>query len=187
MVLLRVLLILVPVCANEPATAASPLEGSWFGERGEPGTGHLIQWLVHRRSDGTYTIEFHIYRDCSQPEIWLETGVWRFSKNLYFTMTLEVDGTPTDVDNPFYQDTYRVEGITPTEMRYTHLKSGRAYSVQRVEREFLFPGCAHIAEALSNMRIAPGIGRGGTPRPEMTGRGHAVAHSASLARPAGIT
>jgi hypothetical protein len=157
-VLLRTLLILVPVCANEPATAASPLEGSWFGERAEPGTGDLIQWLVHRRSDGTYTIEFHVYRDCNLPDIWREAGIWRFSENLYFTVTLEVAGTPTDVNNPFYQDTYRVESITPTEMRYTHLKSGRAYSVRRVEREFVFPGCAHIAKALNNIRVAPGMG-----------------------------
>jgi hypothetical protein len=115
------------------SAAAADVSGFWYGEGYQPAWHESAQWLMRLSPDGVYAVHFRRYRDCVLTVDQKETGTWRLS-DMFHTVTTAVDGVPTHHEND-----YRVDGITDTEFRITHLATGQDYVEKRVAPEFSFP------------------------------------------------
>jgi hypothetical protein len=115
-----------------PAFAAD-LAGDWYGEGYQPLWRENAQWLMHLAPDGRYAIDFRRYRGCQLMVEQKETGTWKLSDR-FRTVTTAVDGHPTRHEND-----YRIESLTATEFRITHLITGQDYVEKRVDANFRLP------------------------------------------------
>jgi hypothetical protein len=138
------LLSLLPLAA--PADAApSPteklLEGWWYGEVYQPLWRETTQELMYRSPDGTFTIEFRVYKNCRLMMADKETGRWSATDTLYHTDTETVGGRAIDQAMPKYHDDYRVDALSEDSFTYTHTGMNVRATDHRVPPDFIFPAC----------------------------------------------
>ena len=125
------------------AHAASP-EGYWYGRGYQPELRKTMEWLVIRRSDGGYAVEFRDYNNCQLKSVHVETGRWTVSGNIMTIKTLTVDGHPVP-DTPYYTDRYDILELDDDKMRIVHERTKQEWSLQRVPPDFTFPECKNVS------------------------------------------
>ena len=139
--LLFLLLLALPVIAYAEATPAQLLEGYWFGESYQPGLRETTQELMHHRADGTFDIEFRLYKNCLLTWHDKEAGRWSATERVYHTDTETVNGRKIDTGKPGYHDDYSIEKLDGDEFTYVHTKTGVRATSHRVRSDFIFPAC----------------------------------------------
>ncbi|PHS70357.1 MAG: hypothetical protein COB23_04385 [Methylophaga sp.] len=113
------------ICPNYPF---DHLVGYWKGSKTYPSEDETQQWLVDRRADGTYTIEFTFTYANGESYKSVEQGLWSYSGCLYSVIINNIDGS--DV---LYQEVYRVNSVDENKMKYTNYRTGTEFEVFRVE------------------------------------------------------
>lgn len=135
------LLLVLPGAAIADTPSAALLEGYWYGVSYQPVFREKTQELMHRRADGTFEIEFRLYKNCTLELEQKETGNWSIRRGLYHTDTLTVNGAPVDEKNPSYHDDYTIEKLDGRAFTYTHVVSHVRATDMKVDRDFIFPAC----------------------------------------------
>lgn len=122
------------------ALAQSP-DGRWYGEGFQPELRRHSQWLAHYRSDGSFRIEFRTYAACQLQSIQIEEGTWSLLNDQIQIVTSAINGQKVDASSSYFRDVYRIERLTETELRTTHIRSGQQFLTRRVDPNFGFPSC----------------------------------------------
>jgi hypothetical protein len=107
----------------------SRLVGCWLGEDFQPVMGESAKWLMNRKPDGTFKIEFQS-RDGT---VQREEGTWLDQGSNYTTVTLRIDGEPVDVNDTQFTDTYEIRSVTNGVMEYYHTRMNITFKAQKVE------------------------------------------------------
>lgn len=131
----------------KPEDAASAAQrqmliGHWYGEAPLEGGG-IRQWIVERRADGFFKVQFHLINADGTVTNQTEVGIWGASAGIYFTKTTGwLDGDrfsradPTDAS---YDDAYAIESVTADTFRMRSLAFGDTFTVKRVSETFTIP------------------------------------------------
>jgi hypothetical protein len=138
---LFLLLLALPAVAHGQSSPLQLLEGYWFGESYQPRLRETTQELMHHRADGTYEIEFRVYKNCLLTMDQKETGRWSATAQVYHTDTEAVNGRKIDAGNPDYHDDYNIETLGGDGFTYVHTKTGVRTISHRVPSDFIFPAC----------------------------------------------
>ena len=118
-------------CSTTPTTSLEPsrlLIGCWEGKDYQPVLGQSAKWLMQRRSDGTFDIEFRAQGQPPQRE----TGRWRVEGTTYTTVTLTIDDEPVDVRDPQFTDVYQLKDLSANSMTYFHSKMNMTFQSIKV-------------------------------------------------------
>jgi len=134
-------LLLATSAGAAPSPTEKLLEGWWYGEAYQPIWHETTQELMHRRPDGTFEIEFRLYRNCRLVRAQKETGRWSATDTLYHTDTETVAGHAIDQTKPSYHDDYHIDALGEDNLTYTHIRTNVRASDQRVPEDFIFPAC----------------------------------------------
>ncbi len=108
---------------------SSSLLGCWSGDDFQPVLGQTTMWLMERRSDGTFRVEF-------QPKdgkLQIEEGTWRHKGSSYTTATSEINGKLVDASNPIYADEYEIKLLANGFMEYHHTRMKVNFKARKVE------------------------------------------------------
>ena len=140
--------------SNQPVTAMKPeitqsqeeigqlLVGKWLGDQPTK-EGGSRKWLVERRPDGKYLIQFRVTNSDGSILEQTEVGEWGVSGNIYFSIFKGwIDNgnfIPSDSSDSYNQDAYEIIKLTEQQFRYKNLDSGNEYTVKRVPNDFVFP------------------------------------------------
>jgi hypothetical protein len=124
-------LTLLLLTAAAPAPAA--LTGIWFG-KGQPDDPEIV-FIDFFGANGSFIAEFRKYEGCRIVWQQVESGTWRMRGDIQVVRKTSVNGKAIDVE-----EEYRVESVTPTELRTRHVPTGFAFLEKRIAR-FEFPNC----------------------------------------------
>jgi hypothetical protein len=138
---LFLLLLALPAIAHAQSRPLQLLEGYWFGESYQPLLRETTQELMHRRADGTFDIEFRLYKNCLLAMDQKETGRWSATERVYHTDTETVNGRKIDTGKPSYHDDYSIEKLDGDAFTYIHTKTEVRATSRRVRSDFIFPAC----------------------------------------------
>lgn len=127
------LLLAVSTVVSQQPTNQS-VAGLWFGEGYQPALQMSTTWLMNRKDDGTFRVDFRRYRDCVLVFQQVEEGRWKQDGLRYFTTTTSIDSQPFEAS-----DEYRIDEISTVTMRYTHLKSNNQFEARRISPQVGFP------------------------------------------------
>lgn len=122
---------MVSGCSTNAVVALEPskiLVGCWEGRDFQPVLGTSAKWLMQRRADGTFDIEF---RTPGRPPQ-RETGRWSVEGSTYTTITLTVDNEPVDVRDPQFTDIYQLKDLSAHSMTYFHRKMNMTFQSIKV-------------------------------------------------------
>lgn len=122
--------------SSAPASSASEFIGCWHGEDYQPVLRQSATWLMDRKQDGTFKIEFWSWSTSGSLGKQTELGRWTTKGNTYTTVTTEIDG---EVIKDPYVDDYEVRSFDGTEMVYFHSRSGLIFKSKKVSCQFVPP------------------------------------------------
>jgi hypothetical protein len=130
-------ILLVFACAALPlpaqAASAPALVGIWYG-KGQPEDPDMV-YLDYFAADGSFISTFRKYERCTVVWEQVEAGTWSIAGNVQSTVKTSVNGMP--IHSP--QD-YRVESVTPRELRVRHIGTEYLFVERRLDR-YEFPNC----------------------------------------------
>jgi hypothetical protein len=114
--------------STAPVIPAHGLIGCWQGQDYQPVVGETSTWLMQRKQDGTFQIEF---RTPSRPAQH-ETGLWKVDGQIYTTVTMTINGKPVDLDDPQFTDAYLLREVAPVSMAYHHSRMNVTFRSTKV-------------------------------------------------------
>lgn len=114
---------------NLAATPTSQWTGCWYGEDFQPAMGQSASWLMNRKPNGTFAIDFWSWAPSGQLRQQSESGRWSATKDTYTTVTTHLDGKP--VKEPFV-DTYEIKSFDGIEVVYFHPKAQQTFKSKKV-------------------------------------------------------
>ena len=123
------LLVLLPGAAPPAAS----LTGIWYG-KGQPDDPDIV-FVDFFGANGSFIAEFRKYEGCRIVWQQVESGTWTMRGEIQVVRKTSVNGEAIDVE-----EHYRVESVTPTELRTRHIPTGYAFLERRIAR-FEFPNC----------------------------------------------
>ena len=126
-------------CSSTPPTASSvrsSLEGCWYGEDYQPVFRARSGWLMNRKADGTFSIEFRAVGSGPHTAIQTEGGRWGYADGKYTTVTTVIDGKAVE---PPYVDDYELKSISDSQMTYYHAEMNMTFTSRRVACDFKAP------------------------------------------------
>jgi len=126
-------------CSNVPISqerTADYLRGCWYGEDYQPLLGSKASWLMNRKKDGTFSIEFRTVTAGERLPVQTESGDWKFENGRYITITKVVAGK--DV-TPYYVDEYEIKSFASNEMVYFHAGVKQEFSSKKVSCDYRSP------------------------------------------------
>lgn len=113
--------------------------GTWYGKQPKK-EGGIHEWLMTRKMDGSYHIQFRTTSAFGGVKYSEEVGTWGVSAEIYFTTfdgwIIEGVFVKTDLEGQFTRDAYRIEKLNQEEMIYTSLETESTYRVVRVTDSF---------------------------------------------------
>jgi hypothetical protein len=127
-------LLLSASCGASQQPVTQSVAGLWFGEGYQAALRTNTSWLMNRKDDGTFRVEFRRYQDCVLVFQQVEEGRWKQDGLRYSTATRSIDGQPFEAD-----DEYRIDEITGTTMRYMHIRSNNQFEARRIPPQVGFP------------------------------------------------
>lgn len=136
--LTSLILLFCCACATQVRAPVDILLGHWHGEYELNGDRH--QWLIERKSDGTYRLMFQRCRD--QQLIWSHTeiGNWRIQQNYYTKIArLIIDEAGLhrpDTPRHVYLNAYEVLDLDEEEFSYRHSLNKANFHSYRVSADF---------------------------------------------------
>lgn len=111
------------------------LIGSWRGEAPVK-TGGKRTWIIERKSDGTFQVDFTHTDQKGMVFKQSEAGIWGTSAGYYFTATRAyVDSrgaTKVDTTDPTFYDVYKITKLSSDEFEYRNLSTGNQFVTKRV-------------------------------------------------------
>jgi hypothetical protein len=128
------LLLVLSACASVPNVSVQidPLVGCWYGEDFQPVLQRKAAWLMNRRADGSFTIEFATVGQGKQLRIQVEEGRWSHENDTYTTVTTKVGGESLDTIDPQFTDVYEITLLADGVMSYYHPKMKMAFTSKKV-------------------------------------------------------
>jgi hypothetical protein len=126
---LAIITLSIAIVVGCSTTSVVPLEptkilvGCWEGKDFQPVFGASAKWLMQRRTDGTFDIEFKAPGKPPQRE----TGRWSVEGRTYTTITLTIDNEPVDVRDPQFTDVYQLKDLSASSMTYFHPKMNMTF------------------------------------------------------------
>ena len=115
------------------------MTGKWYGNQQMQGTANR-EWLVTRRNDGSYTIEFKTEEKNKNTERSIEVGEWGVSGGVYFTIfkgwKYGDNIKPATPQNQWTRNAYKIISLNEKEFVYSDLEDGDKFSVIRVPDDF---------------------------------------------------
>lgn len=118
--------------------AREALLGCWYGEDLQANLERRVGWLIERKQDGTFTVEFRSLGEQHLP-IQTEEGYWSLTGNTYTTITATVAGDKVDTSNPQYTDVYEIKSKKGGEMSYYHPGTKQAFTAKKVACDYKAP------------------------------------------------
>lgn len=116
--------------------------GTWYGEAPLKDGGQRL-WLIDRKQDGTFMVEFLMMEAGGEQWRQAEAGIWGYSAGIYFTKTMAIGSrdllSAVDPTNANYDDTYSVKSLTADALSTESLTTGNTFSVKRVPSSFILP------------------------------------------------
>ena len=112
------------------------LVGRWYGHDYHADQERYYQRIAVRTADGRFVLEFRRYEQCQLIEQQTISGTWWVNGNIWGTLSTEIDGYETRLDN-----TYVLTGYDGSHTRYHHPATGNDFTYERVDEEFDFPAC----------------------------------------------
>ena len=116
--------------------------GKWYGEQPAK-EGGKRQWIVERKRDGTYKINFRVYRETGELSESAEVGQWAVSGPVYLSMFRgRVRGNnivPVDPSDPYNYDAYEILELNDEIFKYRHYELGATFTLKKVAEDFEFP------------------------------------------------
>jgi len=119
-----------------PENTADHISGCWYGEDYQPLFGNKAGWLMNRKKDGTFSIEFRTVKAGERLPIQTEFGEWKFENGKYITITKVVAGK---IVTPYYVDEYEIKSLGSSEMVYFHSGVKQEFSSKRVSCDYQAP------------------------------------------------
>jgi hypothetical protein len=122
---------LVSGCSSDAIVTVDPtktLVGCWEGNDYQPVLGASAKWLIQRRADGTFDIEFTAAGKTPQRE----SGRWRVEGRTYTTTTLAIGSESVDIKDPQFTDVYQLKDLSPNAMTYFHVKMNLTFQSIKV-------------------------------------------------------
>ena len=134
---MRVSALLLTLAACAPVAAAPSDQetlatGTWYGEVSGPGK-PLQRFLTTRSPNGTFVLRSRLYDSGRATSELHNSGLWGISNGMYFTITTEVNGKPTDTSAPEVSNPYLVRNLSATAFEYQHIPSKSIFRVIRVD------------------------------------------------------
>ena len=118
------------------------LIGKWFGEM-KSENGEIQRWLADRSKDGTYKIEFRIYKSGNETMSQVEVGHWGVAGPIYFSITrgwIKNDKfIPSDPENPYFYDVYKIVKLTDQSFIYYSFDEDLEFEVRKIDDTFQWP------------------------------------------------
>ena len=121
---------------NIAASSGSELVGCWHGEDYQPAMRQSAAWLMNRKQDGTFNVDFWSWSSSGRLNKQAEAGRWISSREIYTTITTEIDG---QVLQESYVDDYEIRSFDGTDMAYFHVKAGLTFKSKKVSCDFVPP------------------------------------------------
>src|SRR5204863_110263 len=119
-------------CAFPKADLPDPLVGCWYGEDYQPVFQRKASWLMNRRADGTFIIEFRTIELGLRLPVQTEEGRWTHKDGKYTTFTTKVAGEEVDTSDLHYTDEYEVRSLNDIEMTYYHPGVKQTFTSKKV-------------------------------------------------------
>jgi hypothetical protein len=128
------LLIFAPhVAAQDRSVAEERMAGTWYGEFSAGGPAPSQRFLTTRRADGTFTLQARMYEGGKVVAEARNGGMWGISNGMYFTVTTEINGAPSDAKRPDAINAYLVKSVDADRFEYVHVATGNRFVVTRVD------------------------------------------------------
>lgn len=128
-----------PLSSSEAQSRRNFMVGKWYGEA-QTKDGFLRKSLMHRRADGTFTVQFQLYQANELKLDQTEAGIWGLVDNIYFTATREMlnvkDFAPVDTTDATYYDVYNVIYLDENRMEYKQISSDNSFNIKKVADNF---------------------------------------------------
>ena len=127
-----------PQPANSTSSAASTSEwiGCWYGEDFQPVMGQSSSWLMNRKSNGTFEIEFWSWAPTGKLNRQTEAGRWTSTKENYTTVTTAIDG---NLLQKSYADSYEIRSFNGNEVVYFHSQAKLTFKSRKVDCDYVPP------------------------------------------------
>ena len=109
------------------------LVGTWMGEFSPNASSPVQRFITTRRADGTFDLQARMYQDGKMIGEARNNGMWGVSNGMYFTVTTQVNGKPSDPKRPEAVNAYLVKSLEADRFSYVHVASGGEFTVTRVD------------------------------------------------------
>ena len=125
--------------AQEQSIAEQRMVGTWYGEFAPSASSPMKRsitaqrFITVRRADGTFTLQARMYQDGKKVAEARNSGMWGISNGMYFTVTTEVNGKPSDAKRPEAINAYLVKALDANRFEYMHVASGSQFTVTRAD------------------------------------------------------
>jgi hypothetical protein len=119
--------------AQEQSMAEQRMVGTWYGEFAPSASSPAQRFITVRRADGTFTLQARMYQDGKKVAEARNSGMWGISNGMYFTVTTEVNGKPSDAKRPEAINAYLVKVLDANRFEYMHVASGSQFTVTRAD------------------------------------------------------
>lgn len=120
------------VCTR--AEAGSPLVGTWQSNTRPRGVAGDFRALIVLGQDGGMTYETQLRVGKRIRPGLREAGCWQVADGVMTLQTVKSNGEPVDVDDPIYQNRYRIEKTEPSRLTLRELRSGgQSITVRRMQ------------------------------------------------------
>lgn len=128
-------------CASFPgqSKARDALVGCWYGEDTQANLEPRVDWLMNRKQDGTFTVEFRARESSQNLPIQTEEGYWWRNGDTYTTITTTVAGEKMDTSNPQYTDVYEIISKKNNEISYYHPETKQTFTAKKVSCDYKAP------------------------------------------------
>lgn len=126
--------------ACSPAEAGSRLIGTWQSNTRPRGVAGDFRALIVLAADGSMAYETQLRIGKRIRPGLREAGCWTLADGVITLQTLKSNGEPVDIDDPIYQNRYRVEKTEPTRLTLRELRSGgQSITARRMQPGYRLP------------------------------------------------
>jgi len=127
------LTVMTNAAGQDHSTGETRLVGTWYGEFSPNASSPVQRFITTRRVDGTFDLQARMYQDNKMVGEARNNGMWGLSNGMYFTVTTEVNGKPSDPKRPEAVNAYLVKSLEADRFSYVHVASGGQFTVTRVD------------------------------------------------------
>ncbi|WP_152527632.1 MULTISPECIES: hypothetical protein [unclassified Afipia] len=107
---------------------AADLEGYWYSEGYQPFARQYMQWMIHRKPDRSFIVEFRHYRNCELSKRQTEGGIWIATQKGWRTETKTINGSHSK--EPLIDD-YEITKGSDLEIEYKHVATGQVWTARK--------------------------------------------------------